>query len=151
MKEDWEMADQTERGQRLSQLALRVAAITSAANSDSEVTPTCMKAALKLMEWQQELREVFKPSQGDSMGGKYSEMIMNEAWRHVDANGDFVPFPWREVSRRNHWYAKDGIVVAKQLDNLLKEGYIIEVEHPKKRLYRASQWSREKKVPKDIS
>lgn len=144
MKEDWEMVDQKERGQRLSQLALRVAAITASANGDEVVTPECMKAALRLMEWQQEIRDVFKPSHGDSMGGKYSEFIMEEAWSHIDTEG-FIPFQWRDAYRRNRWFAKDGSQLKRQRDHLVEVGMLIKVDVPKSKAlwYRAAKYSRE--------
>jgi hypothetical protein len=149
MKEEWEAASPKERGQRLSQLALRVAAITAAANGDTEVGEACMRAALRLMEWQQEIRSTYKPSRADSMGGRYSEMIMNEAWRHQDIEGNFLPFSWREAYRRNSWYTKDGSQVQKQRDILVGLGMLIKVEdpeHPKKILYRAANWSKEQRA-----
>lgn len=127
---------------------MRVAAITAAANGDTEVGEACMRAALRLMEWQGEIRSIYKPSRADSMGGRYSEMIMNEAWRHQDIEGNFLPFSWREAYRRNSWYTKDGNQVQKQRDILVGLGMLIKVEdpaHPKKVLYRAANWSKEQR------
>jgi hypothetical protein len=151
MKEQWEAASPKERGQRLGQLALRVAAVTAAANGDSEVGEPCMRAALRFMEWQQEIRSVYKPSRADSMGGRYSEMIMEEAWRHKNEKGEFVPFLWREAYRRNRWFAKDSSQIIRQRDNLLKLGMLIKVDDPKRPKliqYRAARWSQDHTQPK---
>src|ERR1035438_10454960 len=58
-KDEW-IGDDLSRG-RLSQHALRIALITSACNGDTEITKSCLEAALRFCEWQQRLRQVFKP------------------------------------------------------------------------------------------
>jgi hypothetical protein len=58
-KDEW-IGDDLSRG-RLSEHALRVALITAACNGDAEITVQCLEAAFRFCEWQQRLRQVFKP------------------------------------------------------------------------------------------
>jgi hypothetical protein len=59
VKDQW-IGDDLSRG-RLSQHALRIALITAACNGDTEITAPCLEAAFRFCEWQQRLRQVFKP------------------------------------------------------------------------------------------
>jgi hypothetical protein len=145
MKMEWEHRNPKVRGQRLAQLALRIALVTAAANGDQEVTEECMKAALLFCEWQEVLRSVYKPGRAESAGGKLSEAIMNEAWRYVDDAGHYTWFNWREAYRRNHWEREDGVALGKQRDSLVKNGLLIkedDPEHSKRTRFRAAQWSK---------
>jgi hypothetical protein len=58
-KDQW-VGDDMSRG-RLSEHALRVALITSACNGNAEITAPCLEAAFRFCEWQQRLRQVFRP------------------------------------------------------------------------------------------
>lgn len=145
MKAEWEAVNPKVRGQRLSQLALRYALVSSAANQDSIVTVQSMQAALLCMEGQEAFRSVYKPSYGETIGGRMSEMIMEEAWRHVDSKGCYEWFSWRRVYRDNSWHRMDGVMVTKQRDQLVKTGLLSkenDPEHPKRLRYMAASWSK---------
>jgi len=146
MKNTWEMIDPKSRGQRLSQNALRIALVTAAANGDADITPEGVRDALLFCEWQEALRSVYKPSRAESPGGKLSEAIMEEAWRHVDEEGNFAWFTWREAYRHNHWERQDGVALNKQRDHLRKNGLLetekLEEGSKKTPRIKASPWSK---------
>jgi hypothetical protein len=58
-KDLWEGDDLSRR--RMGEQALRIALVTAAGNGDKEITPLCLYAAFRFVEWQLRLRGVFKP------------------------------------------------------------------------------------------
>jgi hypothetical protein len=109
---------QAEGRGRLGELALRIALISSSMNRDDEITEESIRAALGFMEWQEQLRGYFKPSQAVFADGKVSEAIL----------GALKPgevFKWNKLASNRHWYQKYGSQkVASARDSLAKEGLI---------------------------
>ena len=133
MKKAWVSVDRVNR-ERLGELALRVAVITTAAQGERDktdwkapVTEDCMRAALKFMEWQEAIRERYKPSEADTPGGKLAELIAETFMRIKDEAGNYAWASWRAVYRKHNWQRKDGKAMQVQRDALVEAG-ILEVE-----------------------
>ena len=86
---------------RLAELALRVAYITSAVNGDTLVGREAMNAALLFMEWQEQIRKSFQPAKGANEAEECVETVL-AAFRKE--NG--YSYNWREMGRKHHWYEK---------------------------------------------
>jgi hypothetical protein len=72
-KDEWIGEDAQRR--RLSEHALRVALVTAACNGDAEVNAPCLEAALRFIEWQLRLREVYKPGLAETKESECYEAI----------------------------------------------------------------------------
>jgi hypothetical protein len=72
-KDEW-IGDDLGRG-RLSEHALRIALITAACNGDAEVTKPCLEAAFRFCEWQERLRQVFKPGLAETKDAEAFEAV----------------------------------------------------------------------------
>ncbi len=72
-KDEW-VGDDLNRG-RLAENALRIALVTATVNGDREITQPCLEAAFRLMEWQQRLREVFRPGVAETKEAEAFEAV----------------------------------------------------------------------------
>jgi hypothetical protein len=136
MKKAWVSVDRVNR-ERLGELALRVAVITTAGQGERDktdwkapVTEDCMRAALEFMEWQEAIRERYKPSEADTPGGKLAELaelIADTFIRVRDDAGNYVWASWRALYRKHNWQRKDGKAMQVQRDALVEAG-ILEAE-----------------------
>jgi hypothetical protein len=72
-KDEW-IGDDLARG-RLSEHALRIALITAACNGDAEITKPCLEAAFRFCEWQERLRQVFKPGLAETKDAEAFEAV----------------------------------------------------------------------------
>jgi len=130
MKKAWVSVDRVNR-ERLGELALRIAVITTAAQGERDkrdwkapVTEDCMRAALEFMEWQEAVRERYKPSEADTPGGKLAELIAETFMRIRDDAGNYAWASWRAVYRKHNWHRKDGKSMQVQRDALVEAGVL---------------------------
>jgi len=72
-KDVW-IGDDLSRG-RLSEHALRIALITAACNGDQLITAPCLQAAFRFCEWQQRLRQSFKPGRAETKDAEAFEAV----------------------------------------------------------------------------
>ena len=86
---------------RLAELALRVAYITSAVDQLSEVSMEAMDAALSLMEWQEGLRRVYQPAKGSNETEECMASVL-DAFEKAPGRS----LNWREVAQKKNWYRK---------------------------------------------
>jgi hypothetical protein len=63
---------------RMGEVALRIALITASANHERIISPDCLRAALRFMEWQELVRSHYSPGVSQTLEGKVTETIINE-------------------------------------------------------------------------
>lgn len=112
-----EIADPRKRG-RLGEHALRVALITSAANSDSQVTDESLDAALRFMQWQEKIREVYQPAKGANEWQECAQVV-EKAFENAPGKAA----KWRDICQKNNWYRKYRCL--KQVKQSLEEAGVI--------------------------
>lgn len=103
---------------RLAELALRVAYVTSALDGDSMVGDKAITSALCLMEWQESIRKVFQPAKG---ANEYQECVNTVLAVFKSAGG---AANWRDMNRKHHWYTKFR-VLSKVKTDLMTEQILI--------------------------
>ena len=93
--------DMIENGrERLAEIALRVALVTTGMNHDKTITRECMQAALNFMTWQEAIREHFRPSRAEpTIEAKVTEVIERAVSSMVDGEGRPKWVSWRRVYR----------------------------------------------------
>jgi hypothetical protein len=78
-KDAWMDLDPEPR-RRLGEHVLRVALVTAAVNGDREVTKACLEAAFRLMEWQQRIRNVYRPGLAETKEAECFEAVERALW-----------------------------------------------------------------------
>jgi hypothetical protein len=101
---------------RLKEIALRVAFVTAAVNRDQSVTAEALDAAIKLMEWQETIREVYTPAKG---ADAYEECV--NAILDLFEKDPSQAWKWRDLDRKLHLTRKYARVI-KTIRNLLTIG-----------------------------
>jgi hypothetical protein len=91
---------------RLGEMALRIAAISAAINGDRLTTRDCMEAALKLVEWQENVRKVYKPSEGNTIDDECAQAIEEAFREEQDGKPNSYYVRWKDMTDRKHWYRK---------------------------------------------
>lgn len=145
-KDAW-VGDDPSRG-RLSELALRVALITAAANGDAEITKPCLEAALRFTEWQLRLRQTFKPGVAEtkdaealeSVWGALKEQfnkqkksrVVHDKALHLEidmpAEDRWKLIHFTDVLNSKSYYRKYGRYISQVRKTLIDEGFMYEVK-----------------------
>lgn len=122
MYDAWETA--ADDSGRLKYNLMKVALLAASANRDDEVTPECMAAAIRFMEWQARLREVFKPSVAlETAEAKFAERAMAA---FVRKGGREHAINWKRVANDLKWSDRFGDrVVASGIEAMFRTGRII--------------------------
>ena len=94
---EWRRKDPESR-RRLGELALRVALVTASVNHDKEITPECLRCALEFIEWQEQVRAQYKPSESDDLDGRAERAII----RALEEHEGWVE--WRDLCTGNNLY-----------------------------------------------
>lgn len=98
----WKADSITTRGRRMGENLLRIALIASCANNDPEVTEQSFEAACRFMEWQAEVRKIYKPGQAKNLSGELTGIILEVLSRmHTGMNGviEREGRPWFRLSQ----------------------------------------------------
>ena len=104
----WKAVAPTTR-RRLGELAMRVAIISASANQDHQVTRAGLQAAFRMMEWQERVREVYRPGSAENPDAQCTSAIL-DAIKAAGNDEDGRP-KWVKQSvlaRQNNWYRKFG-------------------------------------------
>jgi hypothetical protein len=145
VKDQW-IGDDLSRG-RLSQHALRVALITAACNGDPEITAPCLEAALRFCEWQQRLRQVFKPGLAETKDAEAFEAVwsaLREQFKkqkksgQVHAKAELLTLEmdqserWKlihftDVMNSKSYYRTYSSMIGRVRKTLVEEGFVCEV------------------------
>ena len=145
VKDEW-IGDDLSRG-RLSEHALRVALITAACNGDPQVTAPCLEAAFRFCEWQQRLRQVFKPGLAETKDAEAFESVwsaLKEQYRKQKHSGDVHPraelltldmdpkerwklIHYTDVMNSKSYYRTYSSMIGRVRKTLIEEGFICEV------------------------
>jgi len=81
-KDEW--ADRyPETRRRLAEHALRIALVTAAVNGDREITKRCFEAALRMMEWQERIREIYRPGLAETKEAEAYESVYSALWERL--------------------------------------------------------------------
>ncbi len=81
-KDEW--ADQNpEARRRLGEHALRIALVTAALEGDREITKQCFEAALRFMEWQERIREIYRPGLAETKEAEAYESVYTALWERL--------------------------------------------------------------------
>ena len=106
---------------RLREIAIRVAYITSAINHDREITPKAMQAALRLMEWQEQIRALYRPAEGKDKSTECTAAILDF---YKTAPGYAHNFA--KIATKKSWYHRFGAdVVARIRTSLERDGILL--------------------------
>lgn len=105
---EWRRKDMENR-KRLGELILRVALVTASLNHDKEVTPECLQCAILFIEWQEQLRRHYKPSETDDLDGKAERALV----RALEKYENWVE--WKTLTTSHNLYRAAGS--AKRLNN----------------------------------
>jgi hypothetical protein len=118
LKRAWE-----QRGdgrERLAEIALRVAYITSAANGDRELTAESLETAFRLMEWQEQIRAVFQPAKGSNEAQECANTVC-DTFRAAPGRA----LNWREASRKHNWHRRFPRTLPLIKKNLVADGILV--------------------------
>lgn len=81
-KDDW--ADRNpEARRRLAEHALRISLVTAAVNGEREITRKCFEAALRFMEWQERIREIYRPGLAETKEAEAYESVYSALWERL--------------------------------------------------------------------
>ena len=145
VKDQW-IGDDLSRG-RLSQHALRIALITAACNGDPEITAPCLEAAFRFCEWQQRLRQVFKPGLAETKDAQAFEAVwtaLKEQFKRQKNSGQAHPKAelltldmdreerWKlinftDVMNSRSYYRTYATMIGRVRKTLVEEGFLREV------------------------
>jgi hypothetical protein len=112
---------------RLKYNLIKIALLTASCNRDPEVTRDGMAAAIRFMEWQVRLREVFKPSVSlDTAEAKFAEQAMQT---FIRKGGLERQINWKRIANDNKWGDRYGDrIVASGIKWMTETGRIYAVE-----------------------
>jgi len=125
--EKWKQASATEeqrerRENRLGELLLRVALVTSSANGDKRVTPAAFKAATAFIDWQEKIRAVYTPANFKSPYAQCMDMVLGcleKAQGYVN---------WRTTCQNHNWYRREFSQYVNRIKkDLIEEGMLVQV------------------------
>jgi hypothetical protein len=120
--------DMIENGrERLAEIALRVALVTTGMNHDKTITRECMQAALNFMTWQEAIREHFRPSRAEpTIEAKVTEVIERAVSSMVDGEGRSKWVSWRRVYKNRNLSRYGRVVVNRVYKAMVDAGDLIE-------------------------
>ena len=96
-------------GNRIDEIARRVAMISASANGDTEVTLECMLAAHRFMDWQIQVRRGYVASSADNPETQLAtSIIKNLTDAGVTESGQSVWVKRRDMERKGNWNRKYG-------------------------------------------
>jgi hypothetical protein len=122
-KRDWALGHAGRR--RLGEIALRVALITSVMNDDLELKEDCLEKALKFADWQERIRDVYKPGMAENKEAECFEAIVGLLHQH----GTGVDIHWAKTINSKGYYRRFGSTLINRVkDSMVKEG-IISIEY----------------------
>jgi hypothetical protein len=122
-KRDWALGHAGRR--RLGEIALRVALITAVMNDDLELKEDCLEKALLFAEWQERIRDIYKPGMAENKEAECFEAIVWLLHQH----GTGVDIHWAKTINSKGYYRRFGSTLINRVkDSMVKEG-IISVEY----------------------
>jgi hypothetical protein len=81
-KDQW--ADRSpETRRRLTEHALRIALVTAAVSGDREITKEGFEAGLRFMEWQERIREIYRPGLAETKEAEAYESVYSALWERL--------------------------------------------------------------------
>jgi hypothetical protein len=112
---------------RLKYNLMKIALLTASCNKDAEVKPEGMAAAIRFMQWQVRLREVFKPSVAlDTAEAKFAEQAMQT---FIRKGGQERPINWKRIANDRKWGDRYGDrLVANGIKWMIETGRICAIE-----------------------
>jgi hypothetical protein len=145
VKDKW-IGDDVSRG-RLSEHALRIALITAACNGDTEIAAPCLEAAFRFCEWQQRLRQVFKPGLAATKDAEAFEAVwtaLKEQFKRQKKSQEVHPkaerltldidqaerwklIHYTDVMNAKSYYRTYSSMIGRVRKTLVEEGFIREV------------------------
>ena len=105
---------------RLGENILRVTLISACMNRDFEITDAGFTAALRFVEWQEQLRGRYQPSMALDLDGRCSEDVLMAL--HEIPEGRQVQ--WSALARKKNFYRKYPLKVIRVRNELIKGGLI---------------------------
>jgi hypothetical protein len=124
---------------RLGENAMRITLITAARNAETEVSDACLKAALAFCEWQERLREVFRPGvaenkeaecQNEIIGALYEQLLKQKSTGETPKGAEDVrDLNWTSVLNGGSFYRSKGVTLINRVKkSMVEEGFIAEVK-----------------------
>ena len=102
---------------------LKVTLITASANGDSVVTEECFEAAKKFIEWQENIRLYYVPSEAANDSGRCIEAV---AAGFKQLKGKSIM--WSKIARSKGWYTTYGTMFGMAKQMLLRDGLLCQDE-----------------------
>jgi hypothetical protein len=120
---------------RLGEMAARVAVITSSANHEPVVTEGSLRAALRLMEWQEKVREHYAPGYARNPDAECGSAIMSAMEMHGrDDNGNPKWIKIRPLAQAGSWHKKYGaLMLGRALHALRQEDGLLMAKYKQKK------------------
>ena len=101
----------------------KVALLSASANRDKMVTPACLAAAIKFMDWQLKLREVFRPSEAIGTPESTLAEIMMRKFRIMQGcSEDRTQILWRKVAHDMKWLRHGPALLKRTIESLVAVG-----------------------------
>jgi hypothetical protein len=124
--EEWKKSGTDEqrarRDNRLGELMLRVALVTSSASGDKEVTDEAFEAAKKFIEWQETIRAVYTPASFKTPYAQCMDMVLT----HFENATGYVD--WHRASHNRNWYKQEfSQHLSKVKNDLITAGHLVPV------------------------
>jgi hypothetical protein len=108
---------------RLKYNCKKVALLTASGNHEKTVTAECMGCAIKFMEWQVRIREMFQPGEAINVQAQFRETALR-GLKTVGAEESFVP--WKRVAHDRKWGKTYGDWIVKTgIEGLVEAGELV--------------------------
>jgi len=115
---------------RLGEIAQRVAYISAAINGDSYLSDAALQAALRFVEWQEKIRELYRPAKGSNEWQECMNAVL-DAFENAPGSA----LNWRETATKKHWYRSFPRALSGVKRTLERDGVIVENKEHKKHFY----------------
>ena len=116
---------------RLGEIAARVAYISAAINGDTYLCDAALQAALRFVEWQEKIRELYRPAKGSNEWQECMNAVL-DAFEKAPGKA----LHWRQTATKKHWYRSFPRALSGVKRTLERDGVIVESKEHKKHFYR---------------
>jgi hypothetical protein len=126
---------------------LRIALITSACTGDAEITKPCLEAAFRFCEWQERLRQVFRPGLAETKDAEAFEAVWSALREQYNRQKETREVPpkaaslaldmgqehrWKlihftDVLNSKSYYRRYSRFISQVRKTMLEEGFIHEI------------------------
>jgi hypothetical protein len=125
---------------RLGEIAARVAYISAAINGDTYLCDAALQSALRFVEWQEKIREIYRPAKGSNEWQECMNAVLD-----AFENAPGKALHWRQTATKKHWYRSFPRALSGVKRTLERDGVIVESKEHKKHFYQGDATCNNKK------